>query len=116
MNAPHIRIASAAGRDAGNRSMRAAGRTAWNADDWNADDWNAAAEVAARVTRACAPEMLCFYGRPERLAIIRTSGGYVLSAWGECSAAFPLDCVIRAAQAVDRFIAWEPPEDHPRGS
>lgn len=76
----------------------------------------AAAEVAARVTRACAPEMLCFYGRPGRLAIIRTSGGYVLSVWGECSAAFPLDCVIRAAQAVDRFIAWEPPEGHPRGS
>lgn len=47
MNASHIRIASAAGRDAGNRSMRAAGRTAWNADDWNA-----AAEVTARVLRA----------------------------------------------------------------
>jgi hypothetical protein len=28
--------AMAAGRDAGNRSMRAAGRTSWNDDDWNA--------------------------------------------------------------------------------
>lgn len=26
----------AAAQDAGNRSMRAAGRTAWNDDDWNA--------------------------------------------------------------------------------
>lgn len=29
-------IARAAGWDAGNRSMRAAGRTRWNEDDWNA--------------------------------------------------------------------------------
>ena len=29
-------IAHAAGWDAGNRAMRAAGRTAWNEDDWNA--------------------------------------------------------------------------------
>lgn len=29
-------VAMAAGQDAGNRSMRAAGRTAWNDDDWNA--------------------------------------------------------------------------------
>jgi hypothetical protein len=29
-------IARAAGRDAGNRSMRAAGRSAWNEDDWSA--------------------------------------------------------------------------------
>lgn len=28
--------AMAAGRDAGNRSMRAAGRTAWNDEDWSA--------------------------------------------------------------------------------
>ncbi len=28
-------IAHAAGQDAGNRSMRAAGRVEWNADDWN---------------------------------------------------------------------------------
>lgn len=28
-------IAMAAGRDAGNRSMRAAGRTSWNEDDYN---------------------------------------------------------------------------------
>ena len=28
-------LAMAASRDAGNRSMRAAGRTAWNEDDWN---------------------------------------------------------------------------------
>lgn len=34
----------AAGRDAGNRSMRKAGRTAWNEDDYNA-----AAEVFARL-------------------------------------------------------------------
>jgi hypothetical protein len=30
------KIAMAAGRDAGNRSMRKAGRTSWNEDDWNA--------------------------------------------------------------------------------
>lgn len=29
-------IAHAAGWDAGNSTMRAAGRTAWNEDDWNA--------------------------------------------------------------------------------
>jgi hypothetical protein len=29
-------IAHAAGWDAGNRAMRAAGRRAWNEDDWNA--------------------------------------------------------------------------------
>lgn len=29
-------IAQAAGRDAGNRSMRAAGRTRWNDEDYNA--------------------------------------------------------------------------------
>jgi hypothetical protein len=29
-------IAMAAGQDAGNRSMRASGRTSWNEDDWNA--------------------------------------------------------------------------------
>jgi hypothetical protein len=29
-------IAMAAGRDAGNRSMKAAGRTKWNEDDWDA--------------------------------------------------------------------------------
>ena len=28
-------IAHAAGRDAGNRSMRNAGRKSWNEDDWN---------------------------------------------------------------------------------
>jgi len=28
-------IAHAAGQDAGNRSMKAAGRIAWNSDDWN---------------------------------------------------------------------------------
>ncbi len=30
------RIARAAGWDAGNRSMRDSGRTAWNEDDWDA--------------------------------------------------------------------------------
>lgn len=35
-------LAMAAGRDAGNRSMRAAGRTSWSREDWNA---------AAAVTR-----------------------------------------------------------------
>ncbi len=38
------RDAMAAGRDAGNRSMQAAGRT-----EWNEDDWNAAAEVTGRL-------------------------------------------------------------------
>lgn len=38
------KIAMAAGRDAGNKSMRAAGRTGWNEDDWNV-----AAEVTARL-------------------------------------------------------------------
>jgi hypothetical protein len=33
---PTHELAHAAGRDAGNRSMRAAGRTRWNDDDWNA--------------------------------------------------------------------------------
>lgn len=31
-----ISLALAAGQDAGNRSMRAAGRSAWSEDDWNA--------------------------------------------------------------------------------
>jgi hypothetical protein len=39
-------IANAAGRDAGNRSMRTAGRTRWNETDWNA-----AAEVANMLLR-----------------------------------------------------------------
>jgi hypothetical protein len=30
-----VRIARAAGWDAGNRSMKAGGRTAWNEEDWN---------------------------------------------------------------------------------
>lgn len=37
-----LATARAAGWDEGNRSMRAAGRTAWNEDDWDA---------AARVVR-----------------------------------------------------------------
>jgi len=35
MNATY-KIAMAAGQDAGNRSMRAAGRTSWNEDDYAA--------------------------------------------------------------------------------
>jgi hypothetical protein len=35
-------LAMAAGRDAGNRSMRRAGR-----EQWNEDDWNRAAETFA---------------------------------------------------------------------
>jgi hypothetical protein len=38
--------ALAAGRDAGNANMRAAGRTAWNAEDFDV-----AAEVTARLLR-----------------------------------------------------------------
>lgn len=38
------KIAMAAGRDAGNRSMRAAGRKVWSEADWNA-----AAAVTARL-------------------------------------------------------------------
>ncbi len=38
------KIAMAAGKDAGNRSMRAAGRTAWSKEDFNA-----AAEVTERL-------------------------------------------------------------------
>ena len=30
------KVAMAAGQDAGNKSMRVAGRTEWNEDDWNA--------------------------------------------------------------------------------
>jgi hypothetical protein len=37
-------LAYAAGRDAGNRSMRRAGRTAWNEEDWGA-----AADVTNRL-------------------------------------------------------------------
>lgn len=44
-------IAMAAGRDAGDRSMRAAGRHAWNADDWNA-----AAAAARRLLGLASPE------------------------------------------------------------
>lgn len=58
MNAETVRIASAAGRDAGNRAMRKGGREAWNADDWNA-----AAAVAARVLGNRAP------ARTERVRI-----------------------------------------------
>ena len=42
-------IIYAAGRDAGNRSMKAAGRKSWNAEDWNA-----AADEYARLTELCA--------------------------------------------------------------
>lgn len=38
------KVAVAAGRDAGTRSMRAAGRT-----QWNEEDWSAAAAVTARL-------------------------------------------------------------------
>ena len=38
------KIAMAAGQDAGNKSMKAAGRTSWNDDDWNV-----AAETTARL-------------------------------------------------------------------
>ena len=41
---PTPAIAIAAGQDAGNRSMRAAGRT-----EWNDDDWNAACDVSDRL-------------------------------------------------------------------
>jgi hypothetical protein len=37
-------LAYASGQDAGNRSMRAAGRT-----HWNLEDWNVAAEVTTRL-------------------------------------------------------------------
>jgi len=43
---PTQAIAHAAGWDAGNRVMRAAGRTAWNEDDWDA-----ACEVFNRLMR-----------------------------------------------------------------
>ena len=33
---PTLKIAHAAGWDAGNRSAKQHGRTAWNEDDWNA--------------------------------------------------------------------------------
>jgi hypothetical protein len=33
---PTYAIAMAAGRDAGNKSMKAAGRSAWNEEDWDA--------------------------------------------------------------------------------
>lgn len=33
---PDRHLVNAAAQDAGNRSMRRAGRTKWNADDWNA--------------------------------------------------------------------------------
>lgn len=39
-------IIMAAAQDAGNRSMRKAGRT-----NWSLEDWNVAAEVAARLRR-----------------------------------------------------------------
>jgi len=45
------RLAHAAGWDAGNRSMREAGRTTWNDDDWNA-----AAEVTNRLLDAMEPK------------------------------------------------------------
>lgn len=41
-------LAHAAGTDAGNRSMRAAGRTAWNADDYH---------TAARAWAALSPHV-----------------------------------------------------------
>ena len=41
----------AAGQDAGNRSMRAAGRV-----EWNEDDWNAAAAEFARLIRLVSNE------------------------------------------------------------
>jgi hypothetical protein len=44
------KIAMAAGQDAGNKSMHAAGRTAWNEDDWNR-----AAEVTARLLSTLSP-------------------------------------------------------------
>lgn len=44
-------VAFAAGTDAGNRSMRAAGRT-----KWNRADYNAAAREQARILETVAPE------------------------------------------------------------
>lgn len=46
MNKPTLTypLLMAASRDAGNASMRKAGRTAWNEDDWNA-----ACEVSDRL-------------------------------------------------------------------
>lgn len=41
-------IAYAAGRDAGNKSMRAGGRT-----EWNADDYNEAARVTCELLALC---------------------------------------------------------------
>ena len=41
---PTIALARAAGIDAGNRSMRSAGRS-----EWDEDDYNAASEAYARV-------------------------------------------------------------------
>jgi hypothetical protein len=37
-------VAMAAGLDAGNANMRAAGRT-----EWNEEDWDVAADIAARL-------------------------------------------------------------------
>jgi hypothetical protein len=45
-----LRIAHAAGWDAGNRNMRTAGRTVWSEEDWNA-----AAEVTAKVLGVVLP-------------------------------------------------------------
>jgi hypothetical protein len=44
-------IAMAAGQDAGNRSMRKAGRTSWNEEDWNA---------------ACSVTLSCYQPTPNR--------------------------------------------------
>lgn len=42
-----LTLARAAGRDAGDRAMRAAGRSAWSAEDWDI-----AAETTARLLAA----------------------------------------------------------------
>ena len=42
-----LRLARAAGRDAGDRAMRAAGR-----DAWDASDWDIAAETTSRLLQA----------------------------------------------------------------
>ena len=49
-------IAMAAGQDAGDRSMREAGRTSWNDEDWNA---------------ACSTMLACYQPTPNRRKAVR---------------------------------------------
>lgn len=86
MKTPLATVAQRASTDAGNRSMRAAGRTRWSVDDYNA-----ACQELVRLTPDETPEKRC----ATRTSILVTARGTVTysvdtGVWSEARlAAFP---------------------------